>query len=178
MWWFVDRDSEWQTEDWYTLGSVGSKKRKPKGTGEVQMRLSWVPRQKSKEELRIDAEREFFAAVAADDPHALRLLLARGVNPHCRNSMGMTAIELATERRKRKALSYLQKQIAAPDLPEAAGAASFSLNVQPSGSLPPVVPLTGPSMAQPGGANGRADTTADANTGTQRAPVDALPRLQ
>ena len=171
---FVDRNSEWHTEDWYTLRSADSKKkRKSKGTGEVQLRLSWVPRQKSKEELRIDAEREFFAAVAADDPHALRLLLARGVNPHCRNSMGMTAIELATERRKRKALSFLQKQIVAPELPEATGATPVSLNTQLSGSLPPVVPA-GPSTMPEPGVYGRATAT----TGTRRAPLDALPRLQ
>ena len=167
----VDRDSEWQTEDWYTLRSANSKtQRKPKATGEVQMRLSWVPRQKSKEELRLEAERDFFAAVVADDPHALRLLLARGVNPHCRNSMGMTAMELATERRKRKALSYLQKQIAAPDLPEPTSATTAALNAQKSGALPPVVTAAGSSTS---------GTPSNSSTGVTATAVGAsLPKIQ
>jgi Ca2+-binding EF-hand superfamily protein len=133
-----DREAEWQTEDWYPLCSASSKRKKV--LGEVQLRLSWLPRQKSKEELRIEREREFFAAVAADDPHALRLLLARGVDPNCRNSMGMTAIELATERRKRKALSYLQKQITAPQAPEKepTAAAGTAGSGQVPASLPPI----------------------------------------
>ena len=133
------------------------------------MRLSWVPRQKSKEELRLETEREFFAAVAADDPHALRLLLARGVNPHCRNSMGMTAMELATERRKRKALSYLQKQIAAPGLLEPASATTGTLNAPKSGALPPVVTVAGSSTS---------GTPSNSSAGVTATSAGALPKLQ
>jgi len=52
---------------------------------------------------------EFFAAVVADDVHTLRLLLARGVDPKCVNHQGLTPMELAKDRRKRRVVSFLEK---------------------------------------------------------------------
>ena len=99
-----DCKSDWQLDEWHQLRDAKNKK-----AGEVNLRLSWVPKQKSKEELRKEAELQFFAAVVADDVHTLRLLLARGVDPNCVNHQGLTPMELAKDRRKRRVVSFLEK---------------------------------------------------------------------
>ena len=94
---------EWKLEGWYKLQDG------KKTVGEVQILARWTPRQKTKDELREEDERTLFAAVMADDVTNIRLMLKRGVRLDARNGSGLTALELAMDRRKRKAASFLQK---------------------------------------------------------------------
>lgn len=82
-----------QVEQWYRLRDGRGKK-----AGEVQLRVRWSPRQKSREELRAEDEASLFGAVMANEVAAVRLLLARGVHINARNAMGLTPYEVGTIR--------------------------------------------------------------------------------
>lgn len=80
-----------QVEQWYRLRDGRGKK-----AGEVQLRVRWTPRQKSREELRAEDEASLFGAVMSNEVAAVRLLLARGVHINARNAMGLTPYEVET----------------------------------------------------------------------------------
>jgi hypothetical protein len=82
-----------QVEQWYRLRDGRGKK-----AGEVQLRVRWTPRQKSREELRAEDEASLFGAVMSNEVAAVRLLLARGVHINARNAMGLTPYEVGQSR--------------------------------------------------------------------------------
>ena len=92
-------DLAWQQEGWFEV-----KDKKGKYAGEVQLRLGWAAKPLTVAAQREAAELELFAAVMKDDAAALGLLIAAGVDPNVRNTMGQTPLELARSRGKKAAV--------------------------------------------------------------------------